>query len=505
MALIMNKPISAESLPRLDVAYRAVGDLIPDPRNARTHPKRQIDQIKASIKAFGFTNPILTDPEGRIIAGHGRLQAARAMGIAEVPTITLSGLSETQKRALRIADNKIALNAGWDLEILQQELGELASIDVEIDPTLTGFSTGEIDVILSPAEGPDDEVIPPTPAAPRTRPGDIWILGDHRVGCGDGRDVGFLQRIIGDGARIDAAFLDPPSNARIAGHAVAAGSFREFAMASGEMSEAEFRSFLADTLGAAAHVSRDGAVHFVCMDWRHMDSVSAVGSKIYGEQLDLCIWSKSNASMGSLYRSKHELVFVYRVGTAPHLNRVEPGKHGRHRTNVWDYASVNAMRGGGREDLALHPTVKPTALVADAIEDVTRPGDLVLDVFLGLGTTLLAAERTGRRCRGLDINPGHVDVAVERWAARSGLEPRLEGAAPRTRGPRRPILLRHATLAGLSRAAAATATVGRKPPAPSPPLRSRCCWKRPSPWRIVAARAPSRWSKRCSSGRIRMP
>lgn len=427
MALTMNKPISAESLPRLEVAYRAVGDLIPDPRNARTHPKRQIDQIKASIKAFGFTNPILTDPEGRIIAGHGRVQAARAMGIAEVPTITLSGLSETQKRALRIADNKIALNAGWDLQILQQELGELASIDVDIDPTLTGFSTGEIDVILSSAADPDDEVMPPTPAAPRTRPGDIWILGDHRVGCGDGRDVGFLQRIIGDGARIDAAFLDPPSKARIGGHAVAAGSHREFA-ASGEMSEAEYRSLLADTLGAAAHVSRDGAVHFVCMDWRHMDSVSAVGSKIYGEQLDLCIWSKSNASMGSLYRSKHEFVFVYRVGTAPHLNRVEPGKHGRHRTNVWDYASVNAMRGGGREDLASHP--KPTALVADAIEDVTRPGDLVLDVFLGLGTTLLAAERTGRRCRGLDINPGHVDVAVERWAARSGLEPRLEGPAP---------------------------------------------------------------------------
>lgn len=418
MARNMTKPIS-QSLPRLDVAYRAVGDLIPDPRNARTHPKRQIDQIKASIKAFGFTNPILTDPEGRIIAGHGRLEAARAMGIAEVPTIILSGLSETQKRALRIADNKIALNAGWDLKILQQELGGLASIDVDIDPTLTGFSTGEIDVILSSAADPEDEVIPPTPATPRTRPGDIWILGNHRVGCGDGRDVGLLQRIIGDGARIDAAFLDPASHARIAGHAVA----------SGEMSEAEFRSFLAKTLGAAAQVSRDGAVHFVCMDWRHMDSVSAVGSKIYGEQLDLCIWSKSNASMGSLYRSRHELVFVYRVGTAPHLKIVQPRKRGLNRSNVWDYAAVNAKRGGGEEDLALHPPTKPTALVADAIADVTRPGDLVLDVFLGSGTTLMAAERTGRRFRGLDIDPAYVDVAIERWSARTGLEPRLEGPA----------------------------------------------------------------------------
>lgn len=193
MALVMSQPISGESLPRLDIAYRAVGDLIPDPRNARSHPKRQIDQIKASIKAFGFTNPILIDPEGRIIAGHGRLQPARAMGIAEVPTITLSGLSETQQRALRIADNKIALNASWDLDILQQELAELASIDVDIDPALTGFSTGEIDVILSPAEGPDDDVIPATPATPRTRPGDIWILGDHRVGCGDGSDSDFCS------------------------------------------------------------------------------------------------------------------------------------------------------------------------------------------------------------------------------------------------------------------------------------------------------------------------
>jgi DNA modification methylase len=430
----MNKESSIPAPSRLVVTYRAAKDLIPDPRNARTHSKRQIDQIRASIEAFGFTNPILADPEGRLIAGHGRLQAARAMGFAEVPTITLSGLSEVQKRALRIADNKIALNAGWDLEILQLELGELASIDVDIDATLTGFSTGEIDVILSSAADPDDEVIPPLPVTPRTKPGDIWILGEHRIGCGDGRDAGFLQRVIGNGARVDAAFLDPPYNVRIGGNAVDIGrrpvasgtEHREFAMASGEMSEAEFRSFLADTLGAAAHVSRDGAVHFVCMDWRHMDDVSAVGSTIYGERLNLCIWNKSNAGMGSLYRSKHELVFVYRVGSAPHLNMVELGKHGRNRTNVWDYASVNSMRGSRREDLALHPTVKPTGLVADAIQDVTRRGDLVADLFLGSGTTLMAAERTGRRFRGLDIDPAYVDVAIERWSARTGLEPRLQ-------------------------------------------------------------------------------
>src|SRR5260370_632009 len=199
-------PITAPS--RLAVTYRAISDLIPDPRNARTHPKRQIDQLKASIEAFGFTNPILADPDGHIIAGHGRLQAARAMGLTELPVITLSGLSETQKRVLRIADNKIALNAGWDLEILQQELGQLASIDVDIDPTLTGFSTGEIDVILSSAGDPDDEGIPPVPTTPRTKPGDIWILVDHRVGCCDGSDAGFLQRVIVVGTLVRCPLLE---------------------------------------------------------------------------------------------------------------------------------------------------------------------------------------------------------------------------------------------------------------------------------------------------------
>src|SRR6202165_5393584 len=225
----MNKVSSIAVPSRLVVTYRPVGDLIPDRRNARTHPKRQIDQIKASIEAFGFTNPVLADPEGHIIAGHGRLQAARVMGLAELPVITLSGLSETQKRTLRIADNKIALNAGWDLEILQLELGELASIDVDIDPALTGFSTGEIDVVLSSAVDPDDEVVPAVPVTPRTKLGDLWILGDHRVGCGDGRDAEFLRRVIGQGAGVDAAFLDPPYNVRIGGHSVAAGGHRQVA------------------------------------------------------------------------------------------------------------------------------------------------------------------------------------------------------------------------------------------------------------------------------------
>ncbi len=419
--------LEASEMP-LTVSYRPVASLKPDPRNARTHPKRQIDQIVGSIRTFGFTNPILIDAEGNIIAGHGRLLAAKALQMTEVPTIVLAGLTEAQQRTLRIADNKIALGAGWDLEVLKLEIAELGSLDLglDLDLTITGFSTGEIDVLLNGTPDPDDEVIPAVPTAPRTRHGDIWILGEHRIGCGDGRDGAFLRRLVGEGQRVDAAFLDPPYNVRINGHANARGRHREFAMASGEMSESAFRGFLADTLGACAEVSRDGAVHFVCMDWRHMEDVSMVGRTVYGDLLNLCVWNKSNAGMGSLYRSKHELVFVYRVGTLPHLNTVELGRHGRHRTNVWDYASVNSLQGSRHEDLAMHPTVKPTALVSDAIQDVTRRGDLVLDIFSGSGTTLIAAERAGRRFRGLDIDPAYVDVAIERWRAMTGGEPRLE-------------------------------------------------------------------------------
>lgn len=414
--------------PPLAVTYRPVGTLRPDPRNARTHPKRQVDQIVASIREFGFVNPILADFEGRIIAGHGRLMAAKALGLSKVPTIHIQGLSEAQKRALRIADNKIALGAGWDLDILKLELAELGSLDLAFDLSVTGFSTGELDVILKGSADPDDEVIPATPASPQTRRGDIWILGEHRVGCGDARDVDFVPRVAGDGAMIDAEFLDPPYNVRISGHANSVGRHREFAMASGEMDEVEFQAFLKQTLGVSASVSRSGAVHFICMDWRHMDDVLAAGKAVYGDLLNLCVWNKSNAGMGSLYRSKHELVFVFKVGDAPHFNAVQLGKHGRNRTNVWDYASVNSFKGSRRQDLDLHPTVKPSALVADAIQDVTRRGDLVLDLFLGSGTTLVAAERAGRHFRGLDVDPAYVDVAIDRWTSMTGgVAERVEG------------------------------------------------------------------------------
>lgn len=402
----------------LSITYKSPSDLRPDPRNARTHPKRQIEQIKASIESFGFTNPILSDETGLIIAGHGRLMAAKELSLDVVPVIELPGLSLAQQRALRLADNKIALGASWDLDLLKLELGELADLDVDL--SLTGFSVGEIDVVLDDNPDPDDEVLPEVLAEGRVSPGDIWQLGDHRLGCGDSRDMSFVREVVGKGQPIDVAFLDPPYNVAIGGHAVSAGTHREFAMASGEMSSAQFEAFLSDTLGTCAKVSRDGAVHFVCMDWRHLDELSAVGKQVYDCLLNVCVWNKSNAGMGSLYRSKHEMIYVFKVGTAPHLNAVELGKHGRNRTNVWDYASVNSLAGSRRDDLALHPTVKPTALVADAIQDVSKRGDLVLDVFLGSGTSLIAAERVGRRFRGIDIDPLYVGLAIHRWEDMTG-------------------------------------------------------------------------------------
>lgn len=405
--------------------HHPLAALRPDPNNARTHPAGQIEQICQSMRAFGFTNPILADPELGLIAGHGRLLAARKLGLAEAPVIILPGLTEAQKRALRIADNKIALNAGWDSDLLKIELSAIAG---EIDLTNLGFSGGEIDVIFSSGtDDPDDDLIPDLPKTAHTAPGDIWILGDHRVGCGDCRDEAFLRSVVGEGRSVDAAFLDPPYNVRIQGHANLKSKHREFAMASGEMSEGQFRTFLGQTLGACAAVSRSGAVHFVCMDWRHMADVQAVAPSVYGDLLNLCVWNKSNAGMGSLYRSKHELVFVYRVGSDSHLNAVELGKHGRNRTNVWDYASVNTF-GSRSDDLAMHPTVKPVSMVADALQDVTRRGDLVLDTFLGSGTTLIAAERTGRRFVGTEIDPLYVDLVVERWRQLTGGKPQLRRA-----------------------------------------------------------------------------
>ena len=390
-------------------------------RNARRHSKAQVAQIADSIRRFGFTNPVLISNDNEIVAGHGRVEAARCIGMTTVPTLRLSHLSDTERRAYVLADNKLALNAGWDSEILAIELQDL--IDLDFDVSLTGFSLAEIDLVLDTAQdanpgglpGPEDEV-PPLAERPVSQAGDVWLLGRHRLLCGDARDRAGYDRLL-EGRHADAVFTDPPYNVPIDGHVSGLGQVhhREFAMGVGEMSTAAFTAFLTMTLGETARVCRDGAIAFVCMDWRHMGELLMAGREVFSEMKNLCVWNKTNGGMGTFYRSKHELVCVFKVGDAPHTNTFGLGQTGRYRTNVWDYPGVSSIGSDRAEAQAMHPTVKPTALVADAIRDVTKRGQLVLDPFAGSGTTLIAGEICGRSTCVIEYDPLYCDTIVRRF------------------------------------------------------------------------------------------
>lgn len=411
-----------------DLAIRkvAIDTLRPNPGNARTHSRKQVRKIARSMEEFGWTNPVLIDDDHQIVAGHGRVQAARLLGLTEVPTLRLSHLSAAQLRAYMIADNKLALDAGWDVEILAAELGGL--IELGLDVELTGFGSGEIEVILSdeaerngPDLDPEDRI--PTAGPEVTRPRDLWQLGPHRLLCGDALEADPYDALL-SGERADLVIADPPYNVPVDGHVNGLGRIKheEFAQASGEMSKAEFTAFLAGFLRQCSDRSRDGAILFAFMDWRHMGEMLGAGEAVGLELKNLVVWNKTNAGMGSFYRSKHELVFVWKSGTAPHTNTFELGQHGRHRSNVWDYPGVNSFGTDRMEDLSSHPTPKSCALVADAIKDCSKRRDLVLDPFSGSGTTLVAAEKTGRQARVIEIAPKYCDVAVRRWQALTGKE-----------------------------------------------------------------------------------
>ncbi len=411
--------------PRIE--YVATGVLRPNPKNARTHSRKQIRKIAASLRKFGFLSPILTDDDNMILAGHGRLEAALLAGLDQVLIVKCGHLTPAQKRAYLIADNKLAEQAGWNREMLAIELGELVDLlpTEGIDVALTGFETAEIDLLLADMAAsrlePED-IQPALPAKPTTRRGDMWHLGRHRLLCGDARDGDDFARLM-NGLMASAVFCDPPYNRK--GSAIGGrGRVRhpDFAFASGEMSSSQFRKFLAETLGNGVRVSAQGAVHFICMDWRHISDLIEVGRKLYGAMLNLVVWNKTNAGQGSFYRSQHELIGVFRVGEAPHRNNVELGRFGRNRSNVWTYAGVNTYGRDRAEALAAHPTVKPIALVADALLDSTARGDVVLDQFAGSGTTILAAEKVGRIGFGIEYEPGYVDVAIKRWQALTKLE-----------------------------------------------------------------------------------
>ena len=393
-------------------------------RNPRKHPEKQIIKLMASVREFGIAMPILVDVNNVIIAGAAVFEAAVRLGIKQVPIIVADQWSKSQVRAYRLASNRLAEQSSWDEELLAVELSAIIEFD-EVPVEILGWEAAEIDLILDGAEAgpkldPADEV--PEPSGPIiSRADDLWLLGSHRLLCGSALEpMVWIQLMEGKSAAM--AFTDLPFNAPINRHVCGLGKVKhaEFQMASGEMSPAEFEQFLTTAVAQISNNLADGAVFDFCLDWR-MVSESYAAFKVNGLRiLNLCVWNKNNGGMGSLYRSMHELIIIGKKGKAPHTNNVQLGKHGRYRTNVWDYAGVNSFGRTRDADLADHPTVKPTALVADAIRDVTKPGEIVIDGFVGSGTTILAAERTKRICYGIDIEPRYVDVAIRRWEKVTG-------------------------------------------------------------------------------------
>ncbi len=411
---------------REQIVMRAPGDLKPAIRNARTHSRKQIGQIAASIERFGFTNPVLVDDEHRILAGHGRVAAAQQLGLREVPTLCLGDLSPDERKAYALADNKLALNAGWDQELLALELEELIASDFEVE--LTGFSLAEIDFTLDAAAEASttsgDEPVDYIPARQEravSQTGDCWQLGRHRLVCGDAREPQDYQSVM-QGEQAQIVFTDPPYNVPIDGHVCGSGRVhhREFAMATGEMSQSEFVRFLSATLAATLQHIASGTILYVCMDWRHMRELCEAGDEIGLELKNLVVWNKTNGGMGTFYRSKHELIFVFKHGDAPHVNSFGLGETGRYRTNVWDYPGISSQSATRNDELAMHPTIKPVALVADALRDCSRRGEIVLDPFAGSGTTLIAAEQTGRIARVIEYDPLYCDTIIRRYEACTG-------------------------------------------------------------------------------------
>jgi len=403
------------------VEHIPITTLKPWARNARTHSRKQIRQIADSIRQFGFTNPVLIDDADTILAGHGRMEAAKLLEWKTIPCLRISHMTKTQKRAYILADNKLALNAGWDEELLAEELQALLDTDLDFDIDLTGFSIPEIDSLiegLDPQEpgNPEEDILPPLEGPTVCQPGDVWQLGPHRLICGDALDPHSVSALM-NGEQAQMVFTDPPYNVPIDGHVGGSGStkHREFIMASGEMSKSEFTGFLRTSFEHLAAHSAEGSIHFICMDWRHMTEILAAGSAVYSEVKNLIVWAKDNGGMGTFYRSRHELIFAFKKGTAPHVNSFELGQHGRYRTNVWQYKGVNTFKAGRMDELALHPTVKPVQMIADAIKDVSRRGAIVLDLFGGSGSTLIAAHKTGRRAFLCELDPVYCSRIIRRW------------------------------------------------------------------------------------------
>jgi DNA modification methylase len=405
--------------------------LRPNPVNVRIHTKKQIESLGKIIDAVTFTAPIIVDENYIIQAGHARWEAAKQRGLRKVPVVVITGLTEAQKRLLILADNKLAEKGNWDAPALANELSILTPLLTEegLDISLSGFEIPEIDSLMANYVDSESDPADDCPQLQRlsvSRLGDLFDLAGSRLLCGDARKETDVRKLM-QGHQARMGFVDPPYNVRVSSiQGRGKRRHREFLMASGELSIAEYTSFLSRSLSLAAQFSLPGSLHYVCMDWRHLRELQTAADQAYSELVNLCVWVKTNGGQGSFYRSRHELIFVYRHRDSPHLNNIELGRHGRNRSNVWEYAGVNTFRAGRLDDLSTHPTVKPVALVADAIRDCTARGDIVLDPFMGSGTTIMAAERVGRRAYGLEIDPLYVDAIIRRWQAFTGRDATLK-------------------------------------------------------------------------------
>lgn len=416
----------------LAIAYCPVDSIVIDPQNPRVHSKRQVRQLGRSIEAFGFNVPILIDRRRRLIAGHGRLLAAQLLGMAQVPTITLENLSEAQIRMFMITDNRLTENSTWDERLLAEQFKSLSELELDFGVDVTGFEIGEIDLMID-GLAPTSRGKADTAAAVRasrvkpqvTRTDDLWEMGNHRLFCGDAC-VEATYAALMQGRRASVVFSDPPYNDRIDGCVAGFGKIHpsEAEMAVGKMRGAEYATFLTVVLTMLALHSADGALQFICMDWRHTSELLAAAQQAYTEFKNLCVWVKNVGDQGSLYRSQHELVFVFKSGKGAHRENIQLRQFDRQRTDVWKYRPAKSTARSTDEchSSGLHSNTKPIELVADAILDCTARGDIVLDPFLGSGATVIAAERTGRICYGIELDPQNVDASVRRWQKYTGLE-----------------------------------------------------------------------------------
>lgn len=467
-------PQIAPTLPSslaLAIEYIPIANLAPLSRKLRIHKKTDIAALAEAIKLFGFVVPVLIDQAGRTISGNGRLEAARVLGMTDVPCIRLSHLDEDKLRVFRIAENNLAQLAGWDTEALGLELQELSNIDLGFSLEVTGFTSARIDALIIEGDGGGEhaDTLPDRPCDPVSRLGDLWLMGEHRLYCGDATSPASMTALL-EGEPVRAIFTDPPYNVAVAGHITSSGQHDEFVMASGEMNQDEFTAFLTQVLERSRDVLDPGGLCYFCMDWRHMSETLAAANATGMELLNLLIWDKTAGGMGSFYRSRHELIFLFRKPGASHLNRVELGKHGRNRANVWAYDGVNGFGAKKAKAREMHPTVKPMAMVRDAILDCSDRGDLVLDLFSGSGTTLIAAEQSRRRGRATELNPRYVDVGVLRWQDYTGQEARLASTGQSFREVREARLQEAQTVVPLPSPTAAPEARVRTRTRPAPPV-----------------------------------